>query len=128
MTPLLPLVAVVDDEESMRLAFARALRGSYAVALYDGGEEFLQSLATSQPACVVLDVHMPGMSGRDIQQALAIAKVRLPVIVVTAHDQPELRQECLAAGAVAYFIKPLRREDLIAALDIAIKRDSPAAG
>jgi FixJ family two-component response regulator len=109
----------------MRLAFARVLRGSsYQVALYDGGEEFMRSLTTSLPACVVLDVHMPALSGVDVQRALALAKIELPVIVVTGRDQPELKEQCLAEGAVAYFTKPLRREELIAALDTATKRDT----
>jgi FixJ family two-component response regulator len=122
MTRPLPLIAVVDDEESMRLALARVLRGSsYAVSLYASGEEFLESLAASRPAGLVLDLHMPGLSGREVQQALVMAKVTLPIVVITAHDQPELRQQWLADGAVAYFTKPLRRESLISALDGAIR-------
>ena len=53
---------------------------------------------------------MPGLTGRDIQRALSVAKLPLPIIIVTAHDQPSLREKVLADGAVAYFTKPLRRD------------------
>ena len=77
----------------------------------------------SMPDCAVLDFQMPGLTGRDVQRALSVAKLSLPIIIVTAHDQPSLREKVLADGAVAYFTKPLRRDTLIAALDQAIRRD-----
>jgi FixJ family two-component response regulator len=125
MTHPLPMVAVVDDEESMRLALARLLRGcSFAVSVYDSGQEFLRSLTTSRPACVILDIEMPGMSGRDVQRALSTYGASLPIIIVTAYDRPDLRVACLADGATAYFIKPLRGQDLIEALELVIRRPS----
>jgi FixJ family two-component response regulator len=123
MANRLPHIAVVDDEESVRLALARMLRASsFEVSIYRSGEEFLESLKTAMPDCVVLDFQMPGLTGRDIQRALSVAKLPLPIIVVTAHDQPSLREKVLADGAVAYFTKPLRRDTLIAAVDQAIRR------
>jgi FixJ family two-component response regulator len=119
-----PLIAVVDDEESVRMALARMLRASsFEVSIYRSGEDFLESLKTVMPDCAVLDFQMPGLTGRDVQRALSIAKLSLPIIIVTAHDQPSLREKVLADGAVAYFTKPLRRDTLIAALDQAIRRD-----
>ncbi len=118
-----PVIAVVDDEESVRLALARMLRASlYEVTVFGSGEEFLHSLRTSQPDCVVLDFQMPGLTGRDVLRALTLAKLRLPIIIVTAHDQPTLREKTLADGAIAYLAKPLRRENLVAAIDAAIRR------
>jgi FixJ family two-component response regulator len=123
MANRLPLIAVVDDEESVRLALARMLRASsFEVSIYRSGEEFLESLKTVVPDCAVLDLQMPGLTGRDVQRALSVAKLSLPIIIVTAHDQPSLREKVLADGAVAYFTKPLRRDTLIAALDQAIRR------
>jgi FixJ family two-component response regulator len=123
MANRLPHIAVVDDEESVRLALARMLRASsFDVSIYRSGEEFLESLKTAMPDCVVLDFQMPGLTGRDIQRALSVAKLQLPIIIVTAHDQPSLREKVLADGAVAYFTKPLRRDTLIAAVDQAIRR------
>jgi FixJ family two-component response regulator len=127
MVVMRPLIAVVDDEESVRLALGRVLRASsYEVAVFGSGNEFLQSLKTRRPNCVVLDYQMPEMTGRDVQRALFLAQERLPVIMVTAHDQPTLREKCLADGAAAYFEKPLRREQLIAAIDAALGRKSGA--
>jgi FixJ family two-component response regulator len=124
MANRLPLIAVVDDEESVRLALARMLRASsFDVSIYRSGEDFLESLKTVVPDCAVLDFQMPGLTGRDVQRALSVAKLSLPIIIVTAHDQPSLREKVLADGAVAYFTKPLRRDTLIAALDQAIRRD-----
>jgi FixJ family two-component response regulator len=125
MTHPLPIVAVVDDEESMRLALARLLRGcSFAVSVYGSGEEFLRSLATSRPACVILDIEMPGMSGRDVQRALSTSGASLPIIIVTAYDRADLRAACLADGAAAYFAKPLRGQHLIDALESLVRRPS----
>jgi FixJ family two-component response regulator len=118
-----PLIAIVDDDESVRHALGRLLRASsYEVAVFGSGREFLKSLQSRRPMCVVLDYQMPDMTGRDVQRALSLAKEHLPVIMVTAHDHPALREKCLADGAAAYFAKPLRREQLIAAIDAAISR------
>jgi FixJ family two-component response regulator len=118
-----PLIAVVDDEESVRLALARMLRASsFDVSIYRSGEDFLESLKTVVPDCAVLDFQMPGLTGRDVQRAISIAKLSLPIIIVTAHDQPSLREKVLADGAVAYFTKPLRRDTLIAALQQALQQ------
>jgi FixJ family two-component response regulator len=125
MTHPLPIVAVVDDEESMRLALARLLRGcSFAVSVYGSGEEFLRSLTTSRPACVILDIEMPGMSGRDVQRALSTHGASLPIIIVTAYDRADLRAACLADGAAAYFAKPLRGQHLIDTLESLVRRPS----
>lgn len=119
---LRPLIAVVDDEESVRRALARMLNASnYSVDTFSSGQEFLDSLHARRPACVVLDLQMPGMTGRDVQRQLTLLQLRLPIIIVTAHDRPTLREQCLADGAIAYLAKPLRREVLIALIDTAIE-------
>jgi len=122
MTAPRPLIAVVDDEESVRRALARMLSASQLdVEIFGSGQEFLDSLRTRRPDCVVLDYQMPGLTGRDVQRQLAEAQIRLPIIVVTAHDQPALREQCLADGAVAYIAKPLQRERLLGLIDDAIR-------
>jgi FixJ family two-component response regulator len=122
MTAPRPLIAVVDDEESVRRALARMLNASQLdVEVFGSGQEFLDSLRTRRPDCVVLDYQMPGLTGRDVQRQLAAARIRLPIIVVTAHDQPALREQCLADGAVAYISKPLQRERLLSVIDDAIR-------
>jgi FixJ family two-component response regulator len=117
-----PLLAVVDDEESVRRALARMLSASqFEVEVFASGQEFLDSLRTRLPDCVILDYQMPGLTGRDVQRQLAVAKIPLPIIVVTAHDQPALREQCLADGAVAYLAKPLQRERLVGVINDAIR-------
>ena len=121
MAAVRPLLAVVDDEESVRRALARMLSASqFEVDVFASGQEFLDSLRTRLPDCVILDYQMPGLTGRDVQRQLTVAKIPLPIIVVTAHDQPALREQCLADGAVAYLAKPLQRERLVGLINDAI--------
>jgi FixJ family two-component response regulator len=118
-----PLIAVVDDDESIRRALARMLhRCNCEVLTFASGQEFLDSLDTRRPDCVVLDFYMPGLTGGDVQRQLALSQMRLPIILVSAHDQPAIREQCLADGAVAYIDKPLLCDHLIAAIDAAIAR------
>ena len=117
-----PLIAIVDDEESVRRALARMLSvSSFAVQVFASGQEFIDSLATQRPDCVVLDYQMPGLTGRDVQRRLALAQISLPIIVVTAHDQAALREQCLADGAAAYLAKPLQRERLVSTINEALR-------
>ena len=117
-----PLIAVVDDEESVRRALARVLGASqFDVEVFGSGQEFLDSLRTRLPDCAILDYQMRGLTGRDVQRQLALANIHIPIIVVTAHDQPTLREQCLADGAVAYLAKPLQRERLVGLINDAIR-------
>ena len=116
-----PLIAVVDDEESVRKSLRRLLVASELDAtVYASGQEFLDSLGARQPDCLVLDLQMPGLTGLEVQRALAGARVRFPTIIITAHDEPETRARCLAAGAVAYLCKPLHDELLLDAITTAV--------
>ncbi|MEJ1965433.1 MAG: response regulator [Gammaproteobacteria bacterium] len=116
-----PLIAVVDDEESVRRALTRMLQASrFDVVSFASGQDFLDSIATRVPDCVVLDFQMPGLTGREVQRQLTLARVRVPIVVMTAHDQPAIREQCLADGAVAYLAKPLRRDRLVTEITVAI--------
>lgn len=102
----MPLIAVVDDEEPVRKALQRLLRAAGLEAEgYASGQDFLA--AERRADCVVLDLHMPAMSGLQVLRRIRQTTKRLPVVVITAHDQPETRDECIAAGAAAYLRKPL---------------------
>jgi FixJ family two-component response regulator len=124
-----PIIAIVDDEESVRRALARLLRASQMDAeAYASGEAFLASLNASRPDCVVLDLQMTGLTGRDVQRRLRAAQISLPVIIITAHDEPTIRQQCIADGAVMYLRKPLRGATLIRSIQNAIQHfTAPAA-
>jgi FixJ family two-component response regulator len=116
-----PLIAIVDDEASVRRALGRMLSASlFAVQTFASGQEFLDTLHGPLPDCLVLDYQMPGLTGREVQQRLQHARLTLPVIVMTAHDQPALREQCLADGAVAYLAKPLQRERLVGSIRLAL--------
>lgn len=117
-----PLIAIVDDEESVRRALGRMLTAYlFSVEIFASGQEFLDSLHMHRPDCVLLDYQMPGLTGGDVQRHLAQAHIRLPIIVMTAHDQPALRKQCLADGAAAYLAKPLKRERLVELIGDAIR-------
>lgn len=112
-----PLVAVVDDEESIRKSLRRLFMAvDLDAVVYASGQEFLDSLRARQPDCLVLDLQMPGLTGLEVQRALTGAGVRFPTIIITAHDEPETRARCLAAGAAAYLCKPLHDEMLLDAI------------
>jgi len=103
-----PIVVVVDDDEAIRKALSRLLRTwKFGVESFSSGAEFLSSLQSSRPDCVVLDLHMPDMDGLAVLRALRASALDLPVIVITAHDEPGVRAACLAAGANAYLSKPI---------------------
>ena len=111
------LVAVVDDEESIRKSLRRLLMAADLDALvYASGQEFLDALRERQPDCLVLDLQMPGLTGLEVQRTLMAAGVRFPTIIITAHDEPEARARCMAAGVAAYLCKPLHDEMLLDAI------------
>ena len=115
-------VAVVDDDSSVRRALQRILTVlDVSVEAYASGEDFLQSLGMLRPDCVVLDLHMPGLSGLEVQQRLKKLDERLPVVIVTGHHEPGMRRRCLLAGAAGYLRKPIDGEVLRHAIDQAIE-------
>jgi two-component system, LuxR family, response regulator FixJ len=116
-------VAVVDDESAVRIALRRLLRlADFDVTLFESGEQFLASMSGCRPACVVLDVHMPGLSGIDVLQRLRSDKIELPVVCITASDDVELGVTVERAGAVRLLRKPFSSDELIDAVRTAIKR------
>ncbi len=121
----MPYIAIVDDEEPVRKALKRLLSASGLDAeAYASGKDFLEASALRRPDCLVLDLHMPGMSGLQVLQALRSAAAALPTIVITAYDEPHTREQCLAAGASAYLRKPLDERLLLNAISANVKRTS----
>jgi FixJ family two-component response regulator len=120
-------VAIVDDDPSVRRALERLLRASgYEPSTYEAGRAFLASVGAPAPACLVVDFQMPDMTGLELHLALVASGVRIPTIVITAHDQADLRQRCMAAGIAAYLPKPLERDVVISAIVRAIRQAGEA--
>lgn len=114
------LVAVVDDEEPVRKALGRLLRAAgLAADCYASGQDFLN--AREDPACLVLDLHMPGLNGFEVLERLRARAPSPPTIVITGHDEPENEARCLAAGAVAYMRKPLDGNALLETINRAVQ-------
>jgi len=122
-----PFVAIVDDEESIRKALKRLLRAANLEAeSFSSGAAFLDSLATRRPDCLILDLHMPGMTGLHVLERLKQSGTHLPTIVITAYDEPESRTRCLVAGAAAYLRKPLDSRLLLDAIADAVRQSGKA--
>jgi FixJ family two-component response regulator len=111
----------VDDDAAVRKALTRLLEtASYEVQSFGGAREFIEALAQSVPACALIDLQMPDMTGLELQQYLANSRLGIATIIITAHDEPGSRERCFAAGTSAYLLKPLRKAALIQAINDAI--------
>lgn len=114
-------VAIVDDDAAVRKALGRLLRVStFDAATYGSAREFLASLNMQIPQCLLVDMHMPDMTGLELQRHLARARIDIPTIVITAHDEPGTRALCMSAGAKAYLVKPILDIPLISAINDAV--------
>ena len=123
-----PLIAVVDDEAPVRTMLRRALRlADYEVASFASGEEFLDSLSGRIPACAILDIHMPGLSGLDVGRRVRAQDIRVPVVLITASDDSALDRAAAAAGAICLLRKPFSTDALLAAVRCAVGEPAPAA-
>ena len=121
MTSTTPLIAIVDDEEPICRALGRLIRSAHLDAeTFPSGGEFLETISDRRPDCVVLDLHMPKVDGFRVQEWLAQAGLRIPVIAITGRDTPETRARALENGAFAYFRKPVDGEALLDAIAAAI--------
>jgi FixJ family two-component response regulator len=121
------MVFVVDDDASIREAVGSLLRSvGIKVQLIGSAQEFLTSPKPDVPACLVLDVRMPGLSGLDCQRQLAEVGFHIPIIFVTGHGDIPMSVRAMKAGAVDFLIKPFRDQDLLDAVQQAIERDRAA--
>ena len=120
MNTTTPVVAVLDDEPEMRKALRRLLTGrGFCVEEYGCGADLLAALGSLTLDCLVLDLHMPEMSGFDVLAALGSHSIPLPVVVITAHDEPGTAERVRALGASAYLRKPVDRAALLSAIESA---------
>jgi FixJ family two-component response regulator len=126
------IIAIVDDDESVCHAIKRLVRslGMGANAFASGQEfiGFIEAMPSQRFDCVILDVQMPGLNGLDVQDRLKKRGNRLPIIFISAHDEANVRERALAAGAAAFLNKPFNAELLIKALRAAVKLSSSKGG
>ena len=124
--PSLPAtVYIVDDDASILKAVSRLLRaGGYVVQTFASAADFLAALTPQAAGCVVVDLRMPGQSGRDLQSVLATADNPLPVIFLTGHGDIPTVTHAMRDGAVDFLTKPVKKENLFAAIERALARDA----
>jgi FixJ family two-component response regulator len=116
------LVSVVDDDESVRESLPDLLREfGFAARAFASAEEFLASDCIGQTRCLILDIAMPGMSGPDLQQELALRRQDIPIVFITAHGDRTVRPRLLGQGAVECLFKPFSDTALLGALNTALR-------
>ena len=122
-----PVVFVVDDDASVREAIGSLIESAgMRVQTYASAQEFLQQKRPETPACLVLDVRLPDLSGLELQRKLAPTRMRLPIIFITGHGDIPMSVRAMKAGAVEFLPKPFGDEQLLEAIRQAIARDREA--
>ena len=120
--PRAPLIAIVDDDDALRHSLDDLLQSvGFRVQGFASAEAFLRTQHAPETACLILDVRLPGMNGLELQRQLVAAHWAIPIIFITAHADDDVRARALAAGAVAFLYKPCREEDLLRAIEAALK-------
>jgi FixJ family two-component response regulator len=115
------VISIIDDDASVREATARLVRSlGHSAAVFSSAEEYLESAQARNSACLITDLHMPGMSGADLQNKLLTDGRRTPMIFMTAYFEEKVRDRVLSAGASGFLRKPFEDESLIACLDEAL--------
>jgi FixJ family two-component response regulator len=120
------LVAVVDDEESVCRALLRLLHAAgLDVETFSSSATFLESmrgrLPSHRPDCVVLDLHLPGLTGLDVQKQLKLEKIFLPIVMITGNEEVGVQEKVLGEGAFAFLVKPVHAQRLLDAIDGAVR-------
>jgi FixJ family two-component response regulator len=116
------VISIIDDDASVRVATHRLVRSLGHVAhTFASADDFLRSSQLNDTSCVIADVHMPGMSGIELQNLLKTQGHRLPIIFITAFPEESVRAQALEAGAACFLRKPFDAQVLIKHLDAAVK-------
>src|ERR1700730_10618901 len=121
------VVFVIDDDASVRDAIQSLMRSvGLHVESYASAQDFLRAKRPYEPACLVLDVRLPGFSGLELQQKLADADILTPIVFMTGHGDIPMSVKAMKAGAVEFLTKPFRDQDLLDAIQQALERDRAA--
>jgi FixJ family two-component response regulator len=119
-----PIVFIVDDDDSVRKSLARLITSvGLKVETFSSANAFLKRDAYDGPACLVLDIRMPGLSGLELQTELAKAERTLSIVFITSHGNITMSVQAIKAGAVDFLEKPFEEQDLLDAVHLAIQKD-----
>jgi FixJ family two-component response regulator len=122
----LRVISIIDDDESVRQATARLVRSlGYRADVFASAEEYLQSGRVRESSCLIADLHMPGMSGADLQDRLRAEGHRIPIVFMTAYFEEKTRARVLQAGAFGFLRKPFDNATLIKHLETALQATGP---
>jgi FixJ family two-component response regulator len=117
-------VLVIDDDADLRNSVGRLLRSvGLNAELFASIPDFLKSESPNTPACLVLDVRLPGKSGLDFQRELATANIHLPIVFITGHGDIPMTVQAMKGGAIEFLTKPFREQDLLDAIQLGLERD-----
>ena len=124
MSDAKPTVSVIDDDPDLRASVGRLLRSlDLDARLFASVSDFLKSDPPEGPACLVLDVRLPGQSGLDFQRELAGANRQVPIIFITGHGDIPMSVQAMKGGAIEFLTKPFRDQDLLDAIQLGLARD-----
>jgi len=124
MTPVEATVFVVDDDSSVRTALKRLIKSlGFKVETFDSAQAFLEHGSHDGPACLILDVRMPEMSGIELQQQLTRVGLGMPIVFITGHGNIPMSVKAMKAGALDFIEKPFEGQKLIDAINLAIKKN-----
>lgn len=115
------MIAVIDDDESYRVAVQRLLKSAgLSAQSFDSAEAFLNSGQQYETGCLIADIRMPGLSGLELQSKLSSDRCSIPTIFITAHGDEKMRLQAMRAGAVKFLAKPFDSETLLEAVRVAL--------
>ncbi len=116
------MIAIVDDDDVVREAMKSLMRSlGYNVSTFGSAEEFLNSEQISRTPCLITDLHMPGLSGLDLQDRLIATGHRFPIIFITGYPDENVRAHAMKAGAIGFLSKPFNNDDLLGYIERALK-------
>jgi FixJ family two-component response regulator len=117
-------VLIIDDDADLRNSVGRLLRSvGLNAQLFASIPDFLKSDRPDTPACLVLDVRLPGKSGLDFQRELATANIHLPIVFITGHGDIPMTVQAMKGGAIEFLTKPFREQELLDAIQLGLERD-----
>jgi FixJ family two-component response regulator len=129
MTAAAPVVYIVDDDPSVRKSLTRLVAAAgYRVHAFASAREYLAREPSAGPSCLVLDVRMPGLTGLDLQKALAGSEHRTAIVFITGHGDIAMSVAAMKEGAVDFLTKPFAGKDLLDAIQRALAKDTRDLG